>query len=418
MAFSRLLGTGLQFLAQLAVGRILGPGAVGILGATQSHILLFGGAAGVGVPEFVQRRTAGARGPHKAAITRRWLRLGLIASILGGGLGSLLFAIYWFALPMGGSNGHLVLGVTTAVGICLYAVGRVHIEFLKGQGLAARSLTLEFTFVHLSVLAAAVLCLVLPRLAGSEMLPAIAFAAYYGVVATLLVRHSDIEGIGLNSLGRVLRQMRANSGELSSFMITQVGNQATGALPTILVFALAGPHAAGLQVIVLKLLGLIGTVSGIFSAYFISPVATAIRARDTQKIRRLYLATMISNGGVSGALCLLMIAIPELIIGVFGEEFASPDAIMALRIGAGIVLVRQFTGISAIFLNLSGLARLDVVSHLIALSALVGGLVLLAVAGLIDDLVLVTSVVAVSGLLRPAISAVFVVTSTGLWRKR
>lgn len=404
MLVSRLSGTAIQFLMQLLAARLLGSQAVGLLGVAQANVLFFGSFASAGAPQLVLRRTARRRQNNHQEVRAKWLSFGTTLASWVGACVALGFLLYWIV----GQNelGPIeagVLGLFMAFGIVAYGIGKVYFEYLKGEGRSASALSLEYTVPYAVTLVSVLLLARLDQSLQFVIIPAASFCLAVIAITYVTGRKLRSNSGALPARGVWSRTCR-NWKELAAFTAVQAGNQAMFALPVSLVFAISGAAAAGIIVVVLKLVGLTATLSAVFSAYFSPKVVDAQRSADKSALRRLFLQSMLLNGSASAVLCVAMSVWPSFFLGIFGAEFSSDDAMLALQISCAGRFVRQYAGMTEVFLGMTGHAGWDLISQALSVAILVGGLGVIAITGFGSNLALVALVVAVSTTIRPLVS--------------
>ncbi|KKB09791.1 lipopolysaccharide biosynthesis protein [Devosia chinhatensis] len=409
----RFTGTGFQFLSQVLAGQLLGPAAVGLMGAAQGYIMLFGTIGTIGSPFFLLRRVVSRPGRDVSRQRQDWLRFALIGAGIGGAISTAVFGIFWLLTPNDLNARQSTLAwVTIAVGVFSYALAKCYVEYLKGLGQSSRGLMLEFTLPYAVTLLFTGLVAIIDFGSLDVVIPTMGYAFALLIIAALFIRRAR-QGRPL-SQGQIRSRLRRNWKELLTLSLVQVGNNLAFSLPVAVVFAVSGPVSAGLLVIILRVTGLTATISAVFASYFSPLAASAHRQADWQRMRRLYLASSLTNGTACASLCALLIVFPQQLLSIFGEAFVDPSAIFALQLSAGVRLLRHFLGLTEVFLTMSGRASLDLVSQSLSVGALVIGMTILIVIGATGDLPSVAAVVAVSGAVRPVVSAAFIIGSRGI----
>lgn len=416
---SRLSGTGLQFGAQVAAGRILGPAAVGYLGVAQGYILLFGTLAGLGLPTFILRRLSpkstriGLTTHTKAEAN--WLWFAVVMTALGSVVCAAAFGGYWLLVTRAETQKESALiCAVIAVGIVAYAYAKLFAEYLKGRGRPAAGLTVEFTAPYACSLLFTLPLWLFDMGSFGVLMPTIGFVFAFMIATSLLAKRIEIPKIW--NAGHMMRRVRRSWTELLGLLVVQIGNQLSFTLPVAMIFAFSNPVKAGILVIILRLTGLAATITSIFSAYFSPGVVSAHRSGNFENMRKLYLSSALLNGTACATVCLIIIIFPGFFLGLFGSHFLNDEALLALTITAGARIIRHYLGLTEVFLTLTGNAKFDVTSQTISLLSLAVGMVLTVYTGHADNLIWTATAVAVSSLVRPVISVAIIASRKGLLR--
>ncbi|WGF90239.1 lipopolysaccharide biosynthesis protein [Marinivivus vitaminiproducens] len=373
---ARGTGTGLQFLAQVLVGQVLGAAALGALSLTQSWTSLLGTLGSLGSPAFVLRRTAIQPGIAQRPNRLSWLQFGWITALIGGtltalgfvGLASLFPAVMDAATP-------LTLIIIIALGGFCFSFSRIYMEEQKGRGLVQRSMLMEFSAPFAAIMVIVPVASVLPS--PYEILAvASAYILAFALAAVLFTRRVWQLPLKVMSPSAWRRRAQRTWTELAALLGVDIGNQVTTALPLLLLAALGGLKEAAIFGVATRLIGLTATISSTLTGHYAQQVIGAYRARNSRAIRSLYTQSLAANALISACVLLPMIFLPYYCLLPFGAEIATALAIQVLIVMASLRLARQCLGLSQLFLMASGKNHYDVLS--LAVSITVMGVVILA----------------------------------------
>lgn len=387
--------TGLQFLSQVAVSRLLGPIALGTLALTQSSVLLFGTIGSAGLPWLALRKSA--LGHDGAPPTERleWISGAWLVSLVTGLVAAIAACAQSYFV---GGNHFTPVLLPIIFGTISYSTAKVYIETLKGYGKQDLSTALEFIFPP----AAAVLGALIAHLTSlhSTLLPAVGYVLAFLIV--FAVSSSTALGLSFGVARRGIRHYFDHVPELLSICAVQVSNQVVYSAPVIILAQLGGLQKAGAFGIMTRLVGMTSTFSGIIATHYTHAIIKAHRAENWNALKHIYLRSLILNGAASAAILLPLALAPQFFLGLFGPHFADARTAKALTLLAGLMLVRQMTGLNELHLTLTGHSKLD------ALSQAVSILVMVCIIALKPDSVFYYALAfSVAGLTRGVMSGMF-----------
>lgn len=409
LILSRFAGTFMQFVSQVLAGRLLGADAVGMLGVGQGYILLLGTIVGLGTPRYVLRRTVKRSGRHNVSRDALWLQFAIATTALTCPLVLALFFGLW--LSTSGDLSFVAtiwLGIAIAAGTLGYAITKLIGEYLKGQGRAGLALSQEFMHPYVVVAIITLVAFFAQPLLGQQFtatVPAAAFAMSFIFIAFIWLRWlRSASPIRLKSK-QFIRRLKKGWRELAAITVVVVGNQIMFSVPVTVAFAFSGATVAGYLTIILKLTGLLSSLTAVFASFFAPRVARAHRAKAHRRVILLYimggLATGISCAFIAG----LLVFFPAFFLGLFGPAFVSAQNVLALQIAASARIVRQFFGLTEVFLTMTGQSHLDVIAQGISIAILLAGIFWLGFASINLDVVNLTIFVAIATTVKPIISS-------------
>ena len=365
LASSRCSGVALQFLLQIVVGGMAGPAGIGILQLFSSWSSILGEALARGLPPWAMRivsvdgicdqQRARAGNGLRWAI-HRVVKISLLFALVAWPV--LLFLGEWLRAD------YYLIVQAVILAAPLIALLRLGSEALKGNGRALLAVSIENFALPLIVL---LICLSCWLLGQRLYTPVLVCAGICGIAMGLWVvwRVMPASWQPPVSLCPVPAIASDDSVDVNFLWASSLLAIILLQLPFLLLPWFAPPEEIGVYAIAHKLLNIVTTLLILLSAVFGPAFARAGASEGTQGLRRLLRRTQWVSRGIFIPLCMLLL----LAVQPLAELFSVPGDQLRLYmlILAGGQLVNASTGLAGVLLNMTGGARLEMLTLISAL---------------------------------------------------
>lgn len=348
----RGVGSLLQLLANLVLGRLFGAAAVGIFYLYHTYATFFGAAGAMGISDFLLREVA-RREQDRAHRVDRLIATGAVLATGGGTLMALILlpVMFLFARDEVGHLDRDTFLAAAMVGTLSMAVSRVLFDVLKARRLLNLSFALEFSLPFLAVTLGGIIGYAARRDAPSEALlwPILGHVCAVSVTAVSFLLFVLIrEKIHADDFGReYLTRWR----EISHFWSATIANWSHVLAPYVVLPMLVGLDDIGGFAICQRLVGLINTINLTLQGGY-APVIVRAYEGTGQDLGRLYTRVTLYNAVLSLPVLAGLVLLPELVLRLFGPDFPPYGPILVLLASAR--LAATIFGIPEIFLRMSG----------------------------------------------------------------
>lgn len=378
------------------LGNIHGPKAISDYAVYIASISLLGSLLAFGFPQMLMRRISINRNANKSYTIR------LRSIYWQYGLAFILsFASVLSALCLLIPAPNLSKYIIYVLGASAFAINSLTYEELRGRGQAEAAL-IAF---NAPLVFAPFLCSLLSVVIDTGNISGtIIFSHIATSIVVSLVHLASSGGICL-SLRDSERNFKVLSKiDLLSMSIQKFISGGMSHLIILLTSAFGNPALTAFVAVAARLAGLAATFTGIINATFAKKVGSSIRSIERQK--QLFLTTSaITVLGVS-ALMVPIVAFPSTFLAIFDINQGLEGATFALQILAIARIIRAFSGISDLFLMVSGQAYKELISAFLGILALLAGVLLYSADTAVGAALSLGQAVVAHG----AISALFVIS--------
>lgn len=366
----RGLGSVLQLLLIMALGRMAGAILVGAYVLFTNWVSVLVSVWGVGIPIAAMKSFAihGQKLPaDRSNVTKRAagiVALELAAIVIGAGLlASMAVLSVVLILPISLRHSikvRILLAATFTA--AFYAGLKTAVEALKGIGRAAAAFSLEFNIIPLILLVVAAGATIgLWQLTLQALIFAyVATIAFSAAIAIFLLQKSilyfDHEQPRKYGMGRQ---------ELLPFWFVQIINSLYGAIPYLVLPLLVSNRKIGYFSVAYKLVSVVGTLITVLASIYGPIFATLASRSDPSELRRRYLESLCLVIGLTIPILAGLVIFAHPILKLFGNEFVAAQTILVVlaagRMGSAVL------GLTEIYLNMTGMAKKELHSALISI---------------------------------------------------
>ncbi|MGB0465959.1 MAG: lipopolysaccharide biosynthesis protein [Pontibacterium sp.] len=366
-------GMALQFLINLILVRVLGAEGIGVYSVYLAWVMVLSGVIGLGTPTLAMRRVSELTVTAAAPITPFVGRLlglsclaGLALLIIILGPGGSLFS------PLLDSPESMNIMKLAALGAILFTFMKIGSESLKGLGKVNQSIGFENILMPLLIILLAGFALLTEWSLSSEQFIAahlVIMAAISIAILLFLIRHTGWQRPSLfPGLRRDLEELAPLWGNLLIAMLFIN-------LPIIMAPLFAPYDEVGVFSIAYKLIMITVNILMVLSGFFGPRFAKAYAAGDTADLKRALQQSRIGSLLLFLPVFALFIAVPDQVMGIFGEEYRSGSDLLIVMITGQLIYAS--TGLVGLFLAMTYRARLELkisFSILVIMAALIAGL--------------------------------------------
>jgi len=367
-----------QFAAQLLVGTMAGAGALGALQLFTSWTCVAGEALGLGLPTRAMRLVSISYEQQQRQlilqtlresgrkIIRLWLALVLLAAL------SAIFLLPAEDTTTWSDTSWLLIGAALAAP--LFSLLRLCAESLKATGATLAAVTLESITSPLALLLVCGYC----WLAGHTVITftlAITFGLSLAITTVALRHRLKLQLAALPQPMQPANDSHAlpkvERGDL--FYLWGAGILSIGFLhlPFIVMPLYVDTAQIGVFAVAHKFINVITTLLLLLTAVYGPLFARCACQGNSQQLLALLRRTQLISTAVFLPVSLLLIALAELLAGLFGEDFGNLQNYMVI-LAAGH-LVNAATGLSGVLMNMAGAASKELCTLIIAMVAALAG---------------------------------------------
>ncbi len=405
---ARLSGTNLQalfavalkgaaavsaLLLQWLIARIYGVEGSGLFALMATTVTLIGVMAVAGQDYIALRNVAGDLAEGRPATARSHARVSVRIAAVGGVLGTVATLAVAVAYGASADSAMMPILVLAAPVVVSLSIGRVYAFVARAGGRVLSSQLPDGPITSVAAVIVLVAAMLIWDAPPSWTLGAIYGVAYCAALAfsAILYRKVAAQWPSADGPGVAMRPI------LVAGLPLVLGSASPYFSDWLIIFsasAFFSPEVAGQIRIVTLYLSVMYMIFIAFDAVFAPQFASVIRLGDTGQLRRIYWQYALGASAMNLPLVLAALAVPDLILGIFGPEFVAAAPALRLAVAvqavsillgpAGTVLIMAHRERQVIWVNAAGLVVLLigcwwlVPAYGVLGGALVSALVLLA----------------------------------------